>query len=130
MLQARQGKRTAFAMVRLAIDFVKEGKWTKEHALLQIEPNKLYEFMFPRFDPEKIKSEVSCAKGLAASPGAAVGQIVFNPMKAIELKKENNMKLILTREETSPEDIQGMNAAQGVLTSCGGQTSHAAVVAR
>lgn len=117
-------------MVRLAIDMVKEGKWTKEHALLQIEPNKLNEFMFPRFDPKAIEKAVPCAKGLAAAPGAAVGQIVFNPDKALKYKTENNMKIILCREETSPEDIQGMNAAVGILTSCGGQTSHAAVVAR
>jgi pyruvate,orthophosphate dikinase len=130
MLQARQGKRTAFAMVRVAIDFVHEGKWTKEHALLQIDPNKLNEFMFPRFDPEALGKAKPVAKGLAASPGAAIGQIVFNPAKALKLKSENNMKIILTREETSPEDISGMNAATGILTSCGGQTSHAAVVAR
>ena len=130
MLQARVGKRTGFAMVKLAIDFVKEGKWTKEHALLQIDPNKLNEFLFPRFDPAKLKEATAVAKGLAASPGAAVGQIVFNPAKCQQLKNENNMKLILTREETSPEDIQGMASATGILTSCGGQTSHAAVVAR
>ncbi|CAL6082657.1 Pyruvate [Hexamita inflata] len=130
MLQARSGKRTAFAMAKLAIDFVKEGKWTKEHALLQIEPNKLNEFLFPRFDPAELKKAKPVTKGLSASPGAAVGQIVFNPDKATKLKAENNMKIILTREETSPEDIQGMAAAVGILTSCGGQTSHAAVVAR
>lgn len=130
MLQARAGKRTAFAMVKLAIDFVKEGKWTKEHALLQIDPNKLYEFLFPRFDPAELKKAKPAAVGLAASPGAAVGQIVFCPDKCAKLKEENNMKLILTREETSPEDITGMASATGILTSCGGQTSHAAVVAR
>lgn len=130
MLQARSGKRTAFAMARLAIDFVKEGKWTKEHALLQIEPNKLNEFLFPRFDPAALAKAEPIAIGLSASPGAAVGQIVFCPEKAAKLKNENNAKLILTREETSPEDIQGMDASAGILTSCGGQTSHAAVVAR
>ena len=130
MLQARSGKRTAFAMVKVALDMVKEGKWTKEHALLQIEPNKLNEFLFPRFDPKALKSAVHVAQGLSASPGAAVGQIVFCPEVATKMKNENNMKIILTREETSPEDISGMNAAVGILTSCGGQTSHAAVVAR
>lgn len=130
MLQARSGKRTAFAMVKVAIDMVAEKKWTKEHALLQIDPNKLYEFLFPRFDPKALKAAVHVAQGLSASPGAAVGQIVFNPDVATKLKAENNMKIILTREETSPEDIAGMNAACGILTSCGGQTSHAAVVAR
>jgi len=117
-------------MVKVALDMVKENKWTKEHALLQIEPNKLNEFLFPRFDPKALKAAVHVAQGLSASPGAAVCQIVFNPETATKLKTELNMKVILTREETSPEDIAGMNAAVGILTSCGGQTSHAAVVAR
>jgi len=117
-------------MVKCAIDFVHENKWTKEHALLQIEPNKLNEFLFPRFNPEALAKAKPIAKGLSASPGAAIGQIVFNPANAIKYKAENNMKIILTREETSPEDISGMAAATGILTSCGGQTSHAAVVAR
>jgi len=117
-------------MVRLAIDFVKEGTWTKEHAMLQIEPNKLNEFLFPRFDPADLKNAKPVAKGLAASPGAAVGKVVFNPEKATKMKTENNMKVILCREETSPEDIVGMNSSVGILTSCGGQTSHAAVVTR
>jgi pyruvate, orthophosphate dikinase len=130
MLQTRNGKRTGRAAVRVAIQMVEEGLITKEEAIFRVEPNQLYDFLVPRLD-EKGKVEV-LATGLPASPGAAVGQIVFTADEAVE-KAGHGKKLnpvILVRAETTPEDIHGMEVAAGILTSRGGMTSHAAVVTR
>jgi pyruvate,orthophosphate dikinase len=129
MLQTRNGKRTGQAAVKIAVDLVGEGLTTKEKALLQVEPDALNQLLHPIFDAEeKLKHEV-LAKGLAASPGAAAGQAVFTAEKAVAWKKEGR-KVILVRAETSPDDIHGMSASQGILTATGGMTSHAAVVGR
>ncbi|WP_420321182.1 pyruvate, phosphate dikinase [Flagellimonas sp.] len=125
ILQTRNGKRTGAAMVKIAIDLLKEGLINEKEALLQIEPNKLDELLHPIFDPVALKTANIIAQGLPASPGAATGQIVFF---ADEAKMYKNT--ILTRIETSPEDLEGMNLAKGILTARGGMTSHAAVVAR
>ena len=125
ILQTRNGKRTGAAMVKIAIDLLKEGLLNEKEALLQIEPNKLDELLHPIFDSKALKRAHVIAQGLPASPGAATGQIVFF---ADEAKKFKNS--ILVRIETSPEDLEGMNTARGILTSRGGMTSHAAVVAR
>jgi pyruvate, orthophosphate dikinase len=130
MLQTRNGKRTGIAAVRIAIQMVNEGLITKEEAIFRVEPNQLYDFLVPRLD-EKGKVEV-LATGLPASPGAAVGQIVFSADEAVQKAghgKEKN-PVILVRAETTPEDIHGMEVAAGILTSRGGMTSHAAVVTR
>jgi pyruvate,orthophosphate dikinase len=127
MLQTRTGKRAVQAAVRIAIDQVREGLVSKEEALLRIDPNLIESLFKPRFDP-KAKRE-SLAKGLAASPGAAVGEIAFNPEDAEKMAEEGR-KVILVRTETSPEDIHGIAASEGVLTSRGGFTSHAALVTR
>ncbi|MFC1769415.1 pyruvate, phosphate dikinase, partial [Nanoarchaeota archaeon] len=129
MLQTRTGKRTANAAVRIAVEMEKEGLIDKKKALLRIDPDQLNHLLHKQLDPiGKDKAKV-IGKGLPASPGAAVGQVVFTAEKADELAKEG-AKVILVRTETSPEDIEGMNAAQGILTARGGMTSHAAVVAR
>jgi pyruvate, orthophosphate dikinase len=131
MLQTRNGKRTGRAAVRVAIQMVDEGLITKDEAIFRVEPNQLYDFLVPRLDEKKTKVEV-LAQGLPASPGAAVGQIVFTAEDAVE-KAGHGMKknpVILVRAETTPEDIQGMEVAAGILTSRGGMTSHAAVVTR
>ena len=131
MLQTRNGKRTGIAAVRVAIQMVEEGLITKEEAIFRVEPNQLYDFLVPRLDEKKAKVEV-LATGLPASPGAAVGQIVFTADEAVE-KAGHGMKknpVILVRAETTPEDIHGMEVAAGILTSRGGMTSHAAVVTR
>jgi pyruvate, orthophosphate dikinase len=125
ILQTRDGKRTGAAMVKIAIDLQKEGLIDEKTALLLIEPNKLDELLHPIFDPLALKKSMPIAQGLPASPGAATGQIVFF---ADETNKYKNT--ILTRIETSPEDLEGMHIAKGILTSRGGMTSHAAVVAR
>ncbi len=125
ILQTRNGKRTGAAMVKIAIDLLKEGSIEEKEALLRIEPNKLDELLHPVFDPVALKRVNIIAQGLPASPGAATGQIVFF---ADEASKFRNT--ILTRIETSPEDLEGMNLAKGILTARGGMTSHAAVVAR
>jgi pyruvate, orthophosphate dikinase len=125
ILQTRNGKRTGAAMVKIAIDLLKEGMIDEERALLLVEPNKLDELLHPVFDPKALKKAIVLAQGLPASPGAATGQIVFFADEAT--KFENT---ILTRIETSPEDLEGMNLAKGILTARGGMTSHAAVVAR
>ncbi|GGK50805.1 MULTISPECIES: pyruvate, phosphate dikinase [Flavobacteriaceae] len=125
ILQTRNGKRTGAAMVKIAMDSLKEGLITEEQAILQIEPNKLDELLHPVFDPKALKSANVIAQGLPASPGAATGQIVFFADEADKFKKS-----ILVRIETSPEDLEGMNIATGILTARGGMTSHAAVVAR
>jgi pyruvate,orthophosphate dikinase len=131
MLQTRNGKRTGLAAVRVAIQMVEEGLITKEEAIFRVEPNQLYDFLVPRLDEKKAKIEV-LATGLPASPGAAVGQIVFTADEAVEKAGHGSQKnpVILVRAETTPEDIHGMEVAAGILTSRGGMTSHAAVVTR
>ncbi len=131
MLQTRNGKRTGLAAVRVAIQMVEEGLITKEEAIFRVEPNQLYDFLVPRLDEKKTKVEV-LATGLPASPGAAVGQIVFTADEAVEKAGHGSKKnpVILVRAETTPEDIHGMEVAAGILTSRGGMTSHAAVVTR
>ncbi|KKQ64376.1 MAG: Pyruvate, phosphate dikinase [Candidatus Shapirobacteria bacterium GW2011_GWF1_38_23] len=129
ILQTRNGKRTAPASVKIAVDLVKEKMISQKEAILRVEPEKLEQLLHPTLDP-KAKSQFKIiASGLPASPGAGVGQVVFNADTAVEWKEKGN-KVILVRAETSPEDISGMNAAQGILTARGGMTSHAAVVAR
>jgi pyruvate,orthophosphate dikinase len=127
LLQTRSGKRTAKAMVKIAVDLVREDLLTKEEAVLRIEPDKLDELLHPTFDPRADREVI--ALGLAASPGAAVGKVVFSADDAVTAV-ENGEKVVLVRMETSPEDIHGMKAAEGILTARGGMTSHAAVVAR
>jgi pyruvate, orthophosphate dikinase len=131
MLQTRNGKRTGRAGVRVAIDMVEEGLITKEEAIFRVEPNQLYDFLVPGLDEKSSKVEV-LATGLPASPGAAVGQIVFTADEAVEKAGHgaNKNPVILVRAETTPEDIHGMEVAAGILTSRGGMTSHAAVVTR
>src|SRR5271166_3541983 len=130
MLQTRNGKRTGRAAVRVAIQMVEEGLITKEEAIFRVEANQLYDFLVPRLDEKNVKVEV-LATGLPASPGAAVGQVVFTADEAVErYQKDPKTKLILVRAETTPEDIHGMEVASGILTSRGGMTSHAAVVTR
>jgi pyruvate,orthophosphate dikinase len=131
MLQTRNGKRTGWAAVRVAIQMVEEGLITKEDAIFRVEPNQLYDFLVPRLDEKSTKIEV-LATGLPASPGAAVGQIVFTAEEAVKKAGHGAKKnpVILVRAETTPEDIQGMEVAAGILTSRGGMTSHAAVVTR
>jgi pyruvate,orthophosphate dikinase len=130
MLQTRNGKRTGLAAVRVAIDMVREGLITQEEAVMRVEPNQLYDFLVPRLDEKDAKVEV-LAIGLPASPGAAVGQIVFSAEDAVKYYGSGAYKdVILVRGETTPEDIAGMEVAAGILTSRGGMTSHAAVVTR
>src|SRR5712672_4834459 len=130
MLQTRNGKRTGLAAVRVALQMVDEGLIKKDEAIFRVEPNQLYDFLVPRLDEKSTKIEV-LATGLPASPGAAVGQIVFTAEEAVK-KAGHDRKdpVILVRAETTPEDIQGMEVAAGILTSRGGMTSHAAVVTR
>jgi len=125
LLQTRNGKRTGAAMVKIAMDMLKEGKIDEKTALLRLEPNKLDELLHPVFDTKALEQASVIAKGLPASPGAATGQVVFF---ADEAEKFENS--VLVRIETSPEDLEGMNVARGILTARGGMTSHAAVVAR
>lgn len=125
ILQTRNGKRTGAAMVKIAIDLLKEGLINDAEALMRIEPNKLDELLHPVFDPKALKKAHIIAQGLPASPGAATGQLVFFADEAVKYKNT-----ILARIETSPEDLEGMNIAKGILTARGGMTSHAAVVAR
>src|SRR3982075_2857817 len=130
MLQTRNGKRTGLAGVRVALQMVEEGLIKKEEAIFRVEPNQLYDFLVPRLDEKGQKIEV-LAKGLPASPGAAVGQIVFTADEAVEKAGHGaKVPVILVRAETTPEDIHGMEVAKGILTSRGGMTSHAAVVTR
>ncbi len=128
LLQTRNGKRSAAAAVKIACDMVKEGMITKEEALLRVAPEQLDQLLHPTID-SKVKYKI-LAKGLPASPGAAVGQVVFDSEDAIEWSDERGIKTVLVRMETSPEDVGGMAAAEGILTATGGMTSHAAVVAR
>ncbi len=129
MLQTRNGKRTGAAMVRIAMELLREGMIDEKTALLRMEPQKLDELLHPVFDKSDVKKATVMAKGLPASPGAAAGQIVFQADDA-EAWAEKKKKVVLVRIETSPEDLRGMAVAQGILTMRGGMTSHAAVVAR
>ena len=129
MLQTRNGKRTAAAAVKIAVDLVKEGFIDEDTAVMRIEPEHIDQLLHPTFDAEELKSATSIATGLPASPGAAAGQIYFNADDAA-VAANDGKKVILVREETSPEDLAGMVAAEGILTARGGMTSHAAVVAR
>ena len=133
MLQTRNGKRTGIAAVRIAIQMVEEGLITKEDAIFRVEPNQVVDFLVPRLDEKDVKPEDPLTtKGLPASPGAAVGRIVFTADEAVEKAGHGVEKqpVILVRAETTPEDIQGIEVAAGILTSQGGMTSHAAVVTR
>ncbi|MBD5384920.1 pyruvate, phosphate dikinase [bacterium] len=129
MLQTRNGKRTGEAMVRIAMDLLRDGMIDEKTALLRMEPQKLDELLHPVFDKDALKRAKVVAKGLPASPGAATGQIVFSADEAEEWA-DKKKKVVLVRIETSPEDLRGMAVAQGILTMRGGMTSHAAVVAR
>ena len=129
MLQCRNGKRTAHAALKIACDLVDEGMRTPEEAVLMIDPRNLDTLLHPQFDAKALKAATPLGRGLGASPGAACGQVVFTAADA-EAWNEDGKKVVLVRLETSPEDITGMKAAQGILTVRGGMTSHAAVVAR
>ena len=129
MLQTRTGKRTAQAAINVAVDLVNEGIITKDEAMLRIEPNQLNQLLHPTFDIKTLDDSTVIAKGLPASPGAASGKVYFHAKDVVEAKNRGE-KAILVRQETSPEDIEGMVTAQGILTARGGMTSHAAVVAR
>ncbi len=133
MLQTRTGKRTGFAEVRIAVEMVEEGRITPEEAVLRVHPESLNQLLRPIFDPDAkyaaMKEQRILTKGLNAGPGAATGRVVFTAHDAYEWA-ERGEKVLLVREETSPEDIKGMNAAEGILTARGGMTSHAALVAR
>ncbi len=129
MLQTRNGKRTAHAALKVACDLFDEGLVTKEEALLLVEPNQLDYLLHPNFDPKVLAKTKAAGKGLPASPGAASGQVVFTADEAVKWANAGK-QVILVRQETSPEDIEGMDYAKGILTARGGMTSHAAVVAR
>ena len=128
-LQTRNGKRTAQAALKIAVDLVSEGMLSKEEAILKVEPKQLDSLLHPTFEATSLKNTKAIAKGLPASPGAACGKVAFTAEEAKE-RAEKGEKVVLVRLETSPEDIEGMIAAQGILTVRGGMTSHAAVVAR
>ncbi len=128
-LQTRNGKRTGAAMVKIAVDMLRQGMLDEKTAILRVDPNRLDELLHPVFDKKALKEAKLIAKGLAASPGAASGRVVFNADDAADWA-EHGEKVIMVRVETSPEDLAGMAAAQGILTARGGMTSHAAVVAR
>ncbi len=130
MLQTRNGKRTAAAALKIAVDLVSEGMLTKEEALLKVEPKQLDQLLHPNFDKEALKNAKIIATGLAASPGAATGKIYFTAEDVVKAHEAGEKEILLVRLETSPEDIEGMNVASGILTIRGGMTSHAAVVAR
>jgi len=130
MLQTRSGKRTAAAALKIAVDMVNEGMITKEEALMRVDPKQLDSLLHPNFEPNALKKATPIAKGLPASPGAATGKIYFSAEEAVEAFNNGETHVLLVRLETSPEDIEGMNVAQGILTGRGGMTSHAAVVAR
>ena len=129
MLQTRNGKRTAAAAVKIAVDMVEEGLIDKETAITRIEPKQIDQLLHPMFEKEELEKANSIAAGLPASPGAACGKIYFTAEEAV-LAHEEGQQVLLVREETSPEDLAGMVAAEGILTARGGMTSHAAVVAR
>jgi pyruvate, orthophosphate dikinase len=129
MLQTRNGKRTAAAALKIAVDLVEEGMISKEQAVLQVDPKQLDALLHPQFDPEAIKGAKPIGSALPASPGAASGKVVLTAASAVEWSNKGE-KVVLVRLETSPEDIEGMHVSQGILTARGGMTSHAAVVAR
>ncbi len=129
MLQTRVGKRTGISAVRIATDMVKEGVISKNEALQRISPDQLAQYLYPIFDSQAETGQKPLGKGLPAGPGAAAGKVALTPDRAVEMKARGE-RVILVRQETSPDDIHGMNAAQGFLTARGGMTSHAAVVAR
>ncbi len=129
ILQNRNGKRTAQAAVNIAVELVGEGLLTKEEAIMKVEPDRLHQVLHKQLDPIAKQSAAPVAQGLPASPGAAVGQVVFTAQEALE-KVQQGLDVVLVRMETSPEDIDGMHSAKGILTARGGMTSHAAVVAR
>ena len=128
-LQTRNGKRTAASAINVAVDLVEEGLISKEEAIMRVEPKQLDQLLHPKFEDKALKEATVLAKGLPASPGAGSGKIYFTAEEAVEASK-NGEKVILVRQETSPEDIEGMVCSQGILTARGGMTSHAAVVAR
>ncbi|KAA3645700.1 MAG: pyruvate, phosphate dikinase [Chloroflexi bacterium] len=130
LLQTRDGKRTAQAAVRIAVDMVEEGLITEEEALLRIDPEQVNIFLHPQFSLESLQENKPIAEGLNVSPGAAVGMAAFDADKAEHWAKQENKAVILVRPETKPDDVHGMLAAEGILTSRGGRTSHAALVAR
>lgn len=130
ILQTRNGKRTAQAAIKLAIDFVNEGILTEKEALLKVDPAQLDALLHPQFNPKALKEAREIGTGLNASPGAAAGRVVFSADAAKQLHEKDGLPVILVRQETSPEDIEGMIVASGILTARGGMTSHAAVVAR
>jgi pyruvate, orthophosphate dikinase len=130
MLQTRNGKRTAIAALKIAVDMVKEGMFTKEKAVLKVEPRQLDTLLHPNFEPKTLNEAKPVAKGLPASPGAATGKVFFEAEDTVNAYKNGEKQVILVRLETSPEDIEGMHVSQGILTGRGGMTSHAAVVAR
>ncbi|MDR1568997.1 MAG: pyruvate, phosphate dikinase [Oscillospiraceae bacterium] len=129
MLQTRNGKRTAAAALKIAVDLVDEGMLTEEQAILKVEPKQLDTLLHPAFDPKALKASKPIAQGLPASPGAASGSVYFTAKDAVAAAKAGQ-KVLLVRGETTPEDIEGMDLSQGILTQRGGMTSHAAVVAR
>ena len=129
-LQTRNGKRTAQAALKIAVDLVAKGMVTEEEAIMKVDPKQLDQLLHPMFDVKTLDSSIAVAKGLPASPGAATGQVYFTAAAAKEAKDKRQERVILVRQETSPEDIEGMAAAGGILTVRGGMTSHAAVVAR
>ncbi|MBE3591697.1 MAG: pyruvate, phosphate dikinase [Thermoanaerobacter sp.] len=130
MLQTRNGKRTAQAALKVAVDLVAEGLIDEKTAVLRVDPKQLDQLLHPTFEPNALKAAKPVAKGLPASPGAASGKVYFTADEAIEAAKKRGERVILVRAETSPDDIEGMSVAQGILTTRGGMTSHAAVVAR
>lgn len=130
LLQTRNGKRTPYASVKIAVDLAEENRISKEEAVMRVTPEHIETLLHPYFTKETMESAELLAKGIAASPGAASGVVAFDPETAERMVKEESKSVILVRPETSPEDIAGMAAAQGILTSTGGKTSHAAVVAR
>ena len=129
MLQTRNGKRTAMAALKIAVDLVDEKMLSTDEAVLKVEPKQLDTLLHPNFDPKAIKAATPIAKGLPASPGAAAGKVYFTAKAAADAGRKG-ISAILVREETTPEDIEGMDLSKGILTARGGMTSHAAVVAR
>jgi pyruvate,orthophosphate dikinase len=130
MLQTRNGKRTAAAALKIAVDLVGEGMATKAEAVMKVDPKQLDALLHPTFEPKALKAAAPIAKGLPASPGAATGKVYFEAEEAVQAFKNGESNLVLVRMETSPEDIEGMHVSKGILTGRGGMTSHAAVVAR
>jgi pyruvate,orthophosphate dikinase len=130
MLQTRNGKRTAAAAVRVAVEMVGEGLITKEEAIQRIDANSIPQLLFPHLDDADVKTKTPLATGLPASPGAAIGKLAFSADEVVKRIEAGEKELILAREEISPDDIEGMNLAKGIVTARGGMTSHAAVVAR